>query len=171
MKHQFLHSASVGLPLAVGLLLCGQANTESSGTFQKEETVVNRASGSFDVELTPQATVYQGVGAQFGRMSIEKQFRGELNAASHGEMLSATTSVKGSAGYVAIEWVSGSLNGRSGSFALQHSGTMDRGKKQLTVSVVPDSGTGQLEGLSGTMDIKIEEGKHYYELEYALPNP
>jgi hypothetical protein len=84
-------------------------------------------------------------------------------------MLSATTSVEGSAGYVAIEWVSGTLNGRSGTFALQHSGTMTRGKPQLTVTVVPDSGTGELEGLAGEMDIKIEAGKHFYEFEYTLP--
>ena len=134
--------------------------------------MATRVSGSFGVKLTPQTTVYQGVGAQFGRMSVDKKFHGDLDASSNGEMLSVTTSIEGSAGYVAIEWVSRTLNGRSGSFALQHSGTMTRGKPQLSVTVVPDSGTGELEGLAGKMDIKIEDGKHYYELEYTLPeNP
>ena len=131
--------------------------------------MTTRVSGSFDVKLTPQASVDQGDGAQFGRMSIDKQFHGALDASSKGEMLSATTSVEGSAGYVAIEWVRGTLNGRSGTFALQHSGTMTRGAPQLTVTVVPDSGTGELKGLAGAMDIKIEAGNHYYEFEYTLP--
>lgn len=102
-------------------------------------------------------------------MSIDKQFHGDLEAVSKGEMLSATTNVKGSAGYVAIERVSGSLRGRSGAFVLQHSGTMTRGVPQLTVSVVPDSGAGQLLGLTGKMEINIVEGKHSYEFEYTLP--
>ena len=104
-----------------------------------------------------------------GRMSIDKTFFGELDATSKGEMLSAMTAVKGSAGYVAIERVTGQLNGHSGSFVLQHSGTMNRGEPQLTVTVVPDSGTEQLTGLSGTMTIKIVDKKHFYEFEYMLP--
>jgi hypothetical protein len=105
-------------------------------------------------------------------MSIDKQFHGDLEGTSKGEMLTAGTGVKGSAGYVAIERVVGTLNGRSGAFALQHSGTMTRGAPQLTIAVVPDSGTGQLTGLSGKMTIQIAEGKHSYEFEYSLPeNP
>ena len=121
--------------------------------------MTNHASGTFEVKLTPQGA---------GRMSIDKQFHGDLEGTSKGEMLMAGTSVKGSAGYVAIEQVSGVLQGRSGGFALQHSGTMTRGVGQLSVTVVPDSGTGELEGLAGKMTINVEEGKHSYEFEYTL---
>jgi hypothetical protein len=127
-----------------------------------EADMTNHASGTFEVKLTPQGA---------GRMSIEKQFRGDLEAASTGEMLMAGTSVKGSAGYVAIEHVSGSLHGRTGGFVLQHSGTMNRGAPQLSVTVVPDSGTGELEGLAGKMTINIADGKHSYDFEYTLEAP
>ena len=124
------------------------------------------ASGTFEVKLTPQAT--DDKDAPVGRMSIDKQFHGDLGATSKGEMLSAGTSVKGSAGYVAIERVSGTLQGRNGSFVLQHSGTMARGDFQLSVTVVPDSGTDQLAGLAGKMAINIIDGKHLYDFEYTL---
>jgi hypothetical protein len=101
-------------------------------------------------------------------MAIDKRFHGDLDATSEGEMLSAGTAVQGSAGYVAIERVSGTLHGRAGTFVLQHSGTMARGAQQLTIAVVPDSGTEQLEGLSGTMAIQIADGKHSYEFRYSL---
>ncbi len=101
-------------------------------------------------------------------MSIDKKFSGDLEGTSKGEMLSAMTAVKGSAGYVALERVRGTLHGRSGSFVLQHSGTMTRGVPELTVTVVPDSGVDQLEGLKGKMTIKIEGGRHFYEFEYEL---
>jgi hypothetical protein len=114
------------------------------------------ASGTFEVKLTPQPGDEQAPGV--GRMAIDKQFHGDLEAVSRGQMLTAVTSVKGSAGYVAIEQVTGSLHGRSGAFVLQHSGTMTRGTPQLIVSVVPDSGTGQLAGLAGTLTITIAEG-------------
>jgi len=101
-------------------------------------------------------------------MTIDKQFHGDLEGVSKGQMLTAGTAVKGSAGYVAIEKVSGTLNGRSGTFILQHTATMTRGIPQLSITVVPDSGTGQLVGLSGKMNINITEGKHSYDFEYAL---
>jgi hypothetical protein len=101
-------------------------------------------------------------------MSIDKQFHGDLEATSQGEMLMAGTEVKGSAGYVAMERVTGTLHGRAGAFTLQHSGTMTRGVPQLSVTVVPDSGTGQLVGLAGKMAIKIADGKHFYEFDYTL---
>ena len=126
------------------------------------------ARGIFEVKLNPQSLADPGAGATLGRMSIDKQFHGDLEGTSKGEMLSAGTAVKGSAGYVAIERVSGKLHGRSGTFVLQHSGTMTRGAPQLTVTVVPDSGTGDLAGLAGNMSIKIDEGKHFYEFEYTL---
>ncbi len=128
-----------------------------------------KVSGEFEVNLKPLDTYTQGSdGINLGRMSIDKTFSGELEATSKGEMLSAMTTVKGSAGYVAIEQVSGSLAGKNGSFVLQHFGTMNHGKDRLILEVVPDSGTGQLSGLSGKMSIKIEDGKHFYKFEYEL---
>jgi hypothetical protein len=127
------------------------------------------AIGSFDVKLFPQGEQSATEGVKLGRMTIEKQFHNDLVASSQGEMLSAVTEIKGSASYVAIERVTGSLQGRSGSFVLQHHGLMDRGAQQLTITVVPDSGTGELVGLSGTLQIKIANGKHLYEFEYSLP--
>ncbi len=126
------------------------------------------ASGPFEVKLAPQPLEPAG-DASLGRMTIDKQFHGDLEATSKGQMLTAGTSVKGSAGYVAIEKVTGALHGRSGTFVLQHSGTMTRGAPQLTITVVPDSGTDQLVGLAGKMTINIAEGKHSYEFEYSLP--
>lgn len=126
------------------------------------------ATGTFEVELNPQPLHDSAADATLGRLSIDKQLHGNLEATSKGEMLSAGTSVKGSAGYVAIERVKGTLHGRAGTFVLQHSGTMNRGTPQLSVTVVPDSGTGQLVGLAGKMTINIAEGKHSYEFEYTL---
>jgi Protein of unknown function (DUF3224). len=121
----------------------------------------------FDVKLTPQEWDDKAERATLGRMSIDKRFHGDLEATSKGEMLTAGTAVEGSAGYVAIERVSGTLQGRSGTFVLQHSGTMTRGAPLLTIAVVPDSGTGQLLGLAGRMT-KIDGGKHSYDFEYML---
>ncbi len=126
------------------------------------------ATGSFEVKLTPAVPV-EDAGPDLGRMTIEKQFQGDLEAVSQGQMLSAGTGVKGSAGYVAIEHVKGVLHGKTGAFVLQHSGTMTRGAPQLTISVVPDSGAGQFTGISGTMAIRIQDGKHFYEFDYSLP--
>jgi hypothetical protein len=121
------------------------------------------------VKVTPQASAASADGAAIGRMSLDKQFHGNLEGSSKGEMLTAGTAVKDSAGYVAIEWVTGTLRGRRGTFALQHSGSMSRGAMQLTITVVPDSGTGQLTDLAGKFDIQIADGKHSYEFEYTLP--
>jgi hypothetical protein len=131
-------------------------------------SVPTRATGTFEVKLNPQPAYNTAGDALLGRMSIDKQFHGDLAATSKGEMLTAMGTVKNSAGYVAVERVTGTLNGRSGSFALQHSGTMNRGAQKLTISVVPDSATGQLEGLTGTMAIEIADGKHSYLFEYTL---
>ncbi|MGE5322074.1 MAG: DUF3224 domain-containing protein [Actinomycetota bacterium] len=126
------------------------------------------AKGTFEVKVVPQSEPEKGEGATLSRMSIDKQFHGDLEATSKGEMLSAMTGVKGSAGYVAIERVTGTLRGRSGSFVLQHNATMTRGTPQLNIIVVPDSGTGQLTGITGNMKINIVNGKHYYDFEYTL---
>ena len=127
------------------------------------------ANGTFEVKLKVQkADNKEAASAKLGRMSLEKQFHGELEATSTGEMLSVGTEVAGSAGYVAMERVNGTLHERTGSFALQHSATMTRGEPQLSVTVVPDSGTEQLVGIAGRMTIKIVEGKHFYEFRYTL---
>jgi hypothetical protein len=127
-----------------------------------------RATGTFDVKLLPQPLSDPDPAPTLARLSIDKQFHGDLDASSRGEMLSAGTAVKGSAGYVAIERVSGSLRGRTGTFVLLHSATMTRGEPELSVIVVPDSGTEELTGLSGRMNIIIAGGKHSYEFDYAL---
>jgi len=130
------------------------------------------AKGPFEVKLNPQPLALEddGEGAARGRMSLDKRFHGDLDATSKGEMLTAMSGTQGSAGYVAIEKVTGTLDGRAGTFALQHSATMTRGAPDLRIIVVPDSGTGALAGLAGTMKIVIAEGgKHFYELEYSLP--
>ncbi len=128
-----------------------------------------RAAGNFEVKMTPLALDDKAAHATLGRMFIDKAFQGDLEGTSKGEMLTGTTSVKGSAGYVAIERVSGTLEGRSGTFILQHTGVMTRGTPQLSITVVPDSGTGQLNTLAGTMTINIVDGKHSYILDYSLP--
>jgi len=133
--------------------------------------MTSRATGPFEVKLQPVGDVNKGDGSSLGRMTIDKQFHGDLDATSKGEMLTAMTDTKGSAGYVAIERVTGKLRGKAGSFVLQHNATMDRGTPALNIVVVPDSGSGELTGLTGTMKIIIEGGKHSYEFEYALPAP
>ena len=131
----------------------------------------NRASGPFEVKLTPQPLAEAPADSGLARMAISKQFHGALEATSVGEMLTAmSTSVQGSGSYVAVERVTGKLGDRSGSFALQHTGVMNRGVPQLSITVVPDSGTGELTGLSGKLEIRIEAGgKHFYDFEYELP--
>ena len=126
------------------------------------------ASGTFDVKLAPQPAAPGIEAAHLGRMTIDKRFQGDLTGTSLGEMLSAGTPEAGSAGYVAIERVTGTLHGRAGSFVLMHTGTMDRGAPSLRVSVVPDSGTGELAGIRGELTIRIEQGQHEYTFEYEL---
>ncbi len=168
MKNRSCAGAVVlaGLCLSVGLGSSGSAQTPAPGPVQKEGVITTHVSGTFEVKLNPQED--KGGDPTLGRMSLDKQFHGDLEATSKGQMLTAGTAVQGSAGYVAIERVSGTLKGRSGTFALQHSGTMTRGTPQLTITVVPDSGTGQLAGLAGRMTINIAGGKHSYEFEYTL---
>jgi Protein of unknown function (DUF3224) len=127
----------------------------------------HRATGTFDVKLAPQTDT--AADPSLGRLSIDKVFHGDLDGTSRGQMLTAGTAVKDSAGYVAIEKVTGALGGRTGTFVLQHSATMTRGAGQLTIVVVPDSGTDQLIGLAGRMTITIDGARHSYEFEYTLP--
>ena len=129
----------------------------------------SKASGPFDVKLNPESLSGVAEPTGIGRMSLDKRFQGDLDAVSQGEMLAFRSGVQGSAGYVAMEKVSGTLHGRSGSFVLQHSSTMVRGTPAQSISVVPDSATGELAGLSGSMVIIIADGTHSYEFDYVLP--
>ncbi len=123
--------------------------------------------GNFDVKMTP-VSEDTADGVPLGRFLLDKQYHGDLNANSKGEMLTAGSIATGSAGYVAIERVTGNLQGRQGSFALQHTGTMNRGAPTLSINVVPHSGTSQLTGLAGSMNILIADGKHSYEFDYSI---
>lgn len=126
-------------------------------------------SGEFTVTMTPEALSATAADSGLGRMSLDKRYLGPLDASGRGEMLGVRSAVSGSAGYVALEKVQGTLDGRAGSFYLQHSGTMTRGAPALSVTVVPDTGTEALLGLQGSLAIRIENGKHYYDLTYELP--
>jgi len=147
-----------------------RAHSQNSTPALKGPVVPTHATGTFEVKVTPQPSEDKTDDATLGRMTIDKQIHGDLEATSKGQMLTASTSVKDSASYVAIERVSGTLRGRAGTFILQHTGTMTRGARQLSITVVPDSGTGQLTGLTGKMDIQIADGKHSYDFAYALPD-
>ena len=153
----------------VSLAIGFRAHAQTPSASQKETVVSKHATGTFEVKVTPQTAEDSAQDAMLGRMSLDKQFHGDLQGASKGQMLTARTAVEGSAGYVAIERVSGVLHGRSGTFVLQHTGTMTRGALQLSITVVPDSGTDQLAGLAGTMSITMAEGKHSYDFNYTLP--
>ena len=133
--------------------------------------MIRHAEGTFDVKTTPLPSDEATGGAAIGRFALDKQFHGDLDAASKGEMLGAGNPATGTAGYVAIEHVTGSLQGHTGSFAMQHTGTMEGGNFKLNVTVVPGSGAGELAGISGTMTITIAAGKHSYSLDYTLPEP
>jgi hypothetical protein len=135
----------------------------------QESTVTTRATGTFDVKVTPVATDSAAEGSPLGRLTIDKQLHGDLDGTSKGEMLTASsTTIKNSAGYVAVERFTGTLHGKKGTFALQHTGIMTRGEGKLTITVVPDSGTGELTGLAGAMTIDISNGKHSYTFDYTL---
>ena len=159
---------AVGLFIALGSLALPQSYSSVRPNSQKGNTMTSHASGTFEVKLTPLAAEGASKEANLVKLSIDKQFQGELRASSKGEMLADSMAAKGSGGYVAMERVSGTLHGRRGTFVLQHSGTMTRGEVQLSITVVPGSGTEQLAGLAGKMSIRIAEGKHYYDLEYTL---
>jgi hypothetical protein len=142
------------------------APARASGAIEKGAAVTSRATGTFDVKLTPQ----QDEGSPLGRLTIDKTFHGGIDGTSQGQMLAATSSsVKTSGGYVALEKVTAKLDGRAGTFFLQHSGTMTRGTPSLALAVVPDSGTEELAGLTGTMTIDIApDGKHSYTFQYTI---
>jgi hypothetical protein len=147
-----------------------EASSAQAAPAQGEKRVSYHAKGTFEPTVTPAGTEDKAEGSTLGRWSLAKKIHGDLEGTSEGQMLAASTNVKGSAGYVAMERVTGTLEGRRGSFVLQHSGTMSRGAFQLNVSVVPDSGSDELTGIAGTMTIQIApDGKHSYEMDYTLP--
>jgi len=139
---------------------------QKNGSTQKDPPMTQHATGTFEVKMMPADDKSED--KSMGRMTIEKEWHGDLEGTSVGQMLTGGDVTKGSAGYVAIEKFTGTVNGRKGSFILQHSATMTRGVGQLTITVVPDSGTDQVKGISGKLIIKIEGGKHYYDFEYSL---
>lgn len=147
-----------------------QALTSSNESTHQETAVTTHATGTFEVKLTPKAADDNDASG-LGRMTLDKTFHGDLEGASQGQMLSFLTATRTSGGYVALERVTGTLHGKKGSFVLQHNGTMNRGAPSLTVSVVPESGTDELAGITGTMQIIIESGKHSYDFEYSIAAP
>ena len=161
---------ALGLAVAVGAVRApGQGSATQAETVEEGRTPM-QAKGTFEVELGPLETYTRDTDAKIGRMSIDKTFAGDLVGTSQGEMLSGGSPAEGSAGYVAIERVTGAVGGRQGSFLLQHSGTMTPEAQTLTIGVVPASGTGELEGIAGAMSIEIEDGQHLYVFEYTLPD-
>jgi hypothetical protein len=154
--------------IAIVIVIVANAASAAPDHPNGRARMAHHVKGSFDVKLHPLDAYNTDDGAGIARMSIDKRFHGALDATSKGEMVSAAGSFKGSAGYVAIERVTGTLDGRSGSFTLQHNATMTRGAPSLNIIVVPDSGTGELAGLSGKMNIVITNGAHFYEFEYVL---
>jgi len=164
----------VGLCIALSLVLVVfvHALAPATSSAQKGPAMASHATGSFDVKIAPQKPDNPvSEAAHLSRMTIDKQWHGDLEATSKGEMLATAPDAKGSGVYVALERVTGTLKGRNGSFLLHHTGIMDRGKPALTILVAPDSGTGQLTGLTGKMTINIApDGKHSYDFEYTLPD-
>lgn len=151
--------------ISVGIVAIAQEHPSNSAP--KENLVTAHAHGTFDVKATPAPA--DDKDAVPGRFLLSKQIHGDIEGTSKGQMLTAGDFAKGSAGYVAIEQITGALAGRTGSFALQHSGTVTHGAQELHIKVVPGSGTGRLEGITGTMTIEIKDGKHFYDFEYTLP--
>ncbi len=178
---QTKHSAGFIVVGIAGLILSGTALAQTAAAqsqpdtqkdaqkaTQKEGLVTSHAAGPFDVKVIPAEEKFDD--PLLARMTIDKQYHGELEGTGKGQMLTAGSAAKGSGAYVAIEKVTGTLQGHTGTFVLQHSGTMTQGTPQLNITVVPDSGTGQLAGIAGKMNIKIAEGgKHFYDFEYTLP--
>ena|ERR1700741_5334855 len=156
------------MAIAVGLLVAMPVAFTQNSTQVPKEASMTHATGPFDVKVTPQDD--KSDDPLLGRIALDKQYHGDLEGTGRGQMLTAGTSVKGSGAYVAIEKFTGTLKGHPGTFVLQHLGTMNQNVPQLSVSIVPDSGTGELKGITGKMTINIAPGgKHSYDLEYTLP--
>lgn len=159
MKSSMSTLAAIASVASVAALACQPARAEPAA---------QNAAGTFDVKMSPASAPQHEGSTATGRMLLEKQYTGDLQASGKGEMLTAVTDTKGSASYVAIERITGTLKGKAGSFVVQHSGTMHGGDSQLTVIIVPDSGTGELAGISGRMSLKQVDRQHYYQLDFVL---
>ena len=155
------------LSVLPGNTIARKIRVKKTESAQRESAMNQHATGTFEVKLTPQDDKSED--KSLGRMKIEKQWHGDLEGTSNGQMLTGGDVQTGSAGYVAIEKFTGTLKGRRGTFLLQHSATMTKGKGDLTIIVVPDSGTDELKGISGNLTIKIEGGKHFYDFDYTVP--
>jgi hypothetical protein len=155
--------------LAECAVTCAAKPSSSAVAEPEEKTVMSQhARGTFEVKVAPIPEEGSFGAAGLGRMSIDKTFHGDLEGASVGQMLTAMSTVEGSGAYVAVEKITGRLAGRTGSFMLHHRGVMTRGEPSLSVTIVPDSGTGELAGIAGTLGIDIRDGQHFYDLEYTL---
>jgi len=164
-------SAQVCMPLALILCVCFAAGAQAPSKLLRKDPVMTRhAEGTFEVKTTPLPADDATTGTPIGRYALDKQFHGDIEGTSKGEMLGAGDPQKGSAGYVAIEHITGTLHGHTGSFAMQHNGSMDKGTFLLEVTVVPGSGTGELAGISGTLKITNTGGKHSWSFDYTLPD-
>ena len=149
----------------IAMLAADAARSQTPTVTRSQETKsMNEISGEFDVKPTPVDTGDD----KMGMMILDKHYHGELNGTGTGRMLTGMTEVKGSAAYVAIERVKGTLKGADGTFLMYHTGVMNKGSQSLSIRIVPDSGTGALAGIQGEMHIKIADGKHFYRLEYTL---
>jgi hypothetical protein len=163
MKNPIVMSIVVVLSLSGASVVQSQSANSTSGVGDMSQS----ASGTFEVKITPQHED-KSEGAVLGRMLLHKTFSGDLKGTSVGEMLTAMGTIEGSAVYVAVERFTGTLHGKRGTFALSHRGTVSRGAQSLSIEVAPDSGTGELTGIAGSMTIKIEGGKHFYEFDYSI---
>jgi hypothetical protein len=170
LSRHFIAGSALAVCLGVFSGAQGQTKPSNENATQEKTPMTQHASGPFEVKLTPQKPDSEiAQAANLGRMALDKQYHGDLEATSKGEMIATQTEVKGSAGYVAMERVTGTLKGRKGSFILQHNATMTRGVPALSIIVVPDSGAGELKGISGKMTIIIApDGKHSYEFDYTI---
>ena len=169
--NNLIRAAAAGVLLSLGTAAAAgaQGGSPAPAAPHRESVVTNHASGTFEVKLNPQAPEENVGDPTIGRMSLDKQFHGDIEGTSKGQMLTAGATVKDSGAYVAVERITGTLHGKRGSFVVHHTGVMTRGAPHLTITVVPDSGTGELAGLSGTMTITIAEGRHFYEFDYTMP--
>jgi hypothetical protein len=171
LSRQFMKIAA-SLTLLCAFTAFAQTSGPKAAQDSKETTVtVHHAVGTFDVKVTPVTPAAGAPENPISELSLDKQFHGALEATSKGTMLASGNPAKGAGGYVAMEKVTGTLDGRKGSFVLQHTGTMKGGTAEMSVTVVPDSGTDALTGIAGKMTIQIAGGKHSYDFEYTLSNP
>lgn len=154
--------------MCISVVANAQDKTVAGKTVEKAKSMTKLAKGTFEVKVTPLAAEENVGDPTIGRLSLDKTFSGNLSGTSKGQMLGIGTEVRESGGYVAAERINGTLDGKKGTFALQHTGTMQGGKYEMLITVVPDSGTGELTGITGKMKIIIENGNHFYELEYSL---